>query len=163
MRKINKLILHCTATPEGREVTKEDLRRWHVQERGWQDIGYHYFIDLKGELHQCRPVERAGAHSKGHNHDSIGIAYAGGTDDEGNALDTRTEAQKKTLENLLCSLKTLHSDSIVYGHRDFSTKECPSFDAKKEYEWISNKFEKPVRKPKRKKVEKADSNQSTED
>ena len=78
MRKINKIIIHCTATPEGREVTKEDLYKWHVEQRGWSDIGYHFFIDLNGDLHECRPIEIAGAHTKGNNLDSIGIAYAGG-------------------------------------------------------------------------------------
>ena len=95
MRKIDKLIVHCTATPEGREVTKADLHKWHVEERGWRDIGYHFFIDLCGELHECRPIEQTGAHVKGHNFDSIGIAYAGGTDLEGKPKDTRNDLQKR--------------------------------------------------------------------
>jgi len=139
MRKINKIIVHCTATPEEREVTTEDLYKWHVKERGWRDIGYHFFIDICGEVHECRPVEQTGAHTKGHNWDSIGVCYAGGLDKDLKTKDTRTEEQKESLIDLLCQLKDTYG-GIVYGHRDFSTKDCPSFDAKTEYENISIRF-----------------------
>jgi N-acetylmuramoyl-L-alanine amidase len=139
MRKINKIIIHCTATPEGREVTTDDLRQWHVKERGWSDIGYHFFIDLEGCLHECRPIERTGAHCKGHNWDSIGVAYAGGMS-EGEPYDTRTEEQKDALYELLLKLKESYRDATIYGHCNFSSKECPSFDAKTEYENISNYY-----------------------
>jgi len=138
MRKIHKIIIHCTATPEGRKVTKGDLTKWHVDERGWSDIGYHFFIDLEGCLHECRPIERTGAHTKGHNFDSIGIAYAGGLDKNLKPKDTRNDQQKEALEEFLCYLKVLYPQAKIYGHRDFSTKSCPSFDAREEYEWISN-------------------------
>ena len=140
MRKINKIIIHCTATPEGREVTTKDLRKWHVEERGWSDIGYHFFIDLDGEVHECRPIERTGAHTKGHNWDSIGIAYAGGMNlDNTKSKDTRTEAQHEALVDLLCQLHDAYGGE-VYGHRDFSSKDCPSFDARTEYENISLRY-----------------------
>lgn len=140
MRKINKIIIHCTATPEGRDVTKKDLYAWHVKERGWSDIGYHFFIDLAGEIHECRPIERTGAHTKGHNWDSIGIAYAGGMNaDNTKSKDTRNELQREALVDLLCQLHDTYG-GVVYGHRDFSFKDCPSFDAKTEYENISLRF-----------------------
>lgn len=142
MRTINKIIIHCTATPEGREVTVEDLRKWHVVENGWSDIGYHFFIDLKGDIHECRPLERTGAHTRGHNYGSIGIAYAGGMSaDQGEVStpkDTRNINQKDSLDFLLADLKDLHPKAKIYGHRDFSAKACPSFDARTEYEWLSN-------------------------
>jgi N-acetylmuramoyl-L-alanine amidase len=140
MRKINKIIVHCTATQRDHNVTVKDLRKWHVNERGWSDIGYHFFIDLKGEVHECRPIEKTGAHSKGQNFDSIGVAYAGGLGSDNAWHDTRTEEQKLSLEELLCYLKVLYSKATIYGHRDFSEKMCPSFDAREEYEWISNQF-----------------------
>ena len=140
MRKINKIIVHCSATPEGREVTTNDLYQWHVVENGWSDIGYHFFIDLCGEVHECRPLERTGAHTKGHNFDSIGICYAGGMDKDMNPKDTRTQDQKESLEDLLCQLKGLYVVANIYGHNNFSDKACPSFDAVSEYQHISNSY-----------------------
>ena len=136
MRKINKIIVHCTDTPENREVPVEEIRRWHVEERGWSDIGYHYVIDLQGEIHEGRDIERTGAHCKGHNFHSIGIAYVGGKR-EGKPADTRTEAQKDGLETILQYLKILYPSAVIFGHRDFSEKQCPCFDAKTEYKFIS--------------------------
>lgn len=139
MRKINKIIVHCTATPQGREVSINDVRRWHVEERGWRDVGYHFLISLDGTVEEGRPIEQTGAHTRGNNWDSIGIAYVGGLDSDMKPLDTRTDAQKDSLIDLLCQLKDCYGGAI-YGHRDFSSKDCPSFDAKKEYENISNRF-----------------------
>ena len=139
MRKINKIIVHCTATPQGREVSINDVRRWHVEERGWRDVGYHFLISLDGTVEEGRPIEQTGAHTRGNNWDSIGIAYVGGLDSDMKPLDTRTDAQKDSLIDLLCQIKDCYG-GVVYGHRDFSSKDCPSFDAKKEYENISNRF-----------------------
>jgi len=139
-RKINKVIVHCTATPKTMDVDVEAVRNWHL-ERGWSDIGYHFLIKLDGTIHKGRPLEKIGAHTKGHNTNSIGIAYVGGmSEDMSSSEDTRTQQQKDSLEYLLCYLKILFSEAKIYGHRDFSTKACPSFDAKSEYEWISNQF-----------------------
>ena len=133
MRKINKIIIHCSATPEGRDVSPEEIKRWHVEERGWSDVGYHFIITIDGVVHSGRPLEIQGAHTKGHNSESIGICYVGGMDKEMKyAKDTRTEEQKESLVNLICELKDIY-DCKVYGHNNFSNKECPSFDAKNEY------------------------------
>jgi len=102
MRTINKIIVHCSATPEGRDVSPEEITRWHVEENGWSDVGYHFIITLDGVVHYGREVERAGAHVRGHNSDSIGICYVGGLDENFIAKDTRTEEQKEALVNLLC-------------------------------------------------------------
>ena len=137
MREINKLIVHCTATPEGRHTTVEDIRKWH-KDRGWVDIGYHIVIYLDGTVHEGRDIELQGAHCKGYNKKSIGIAYVGGVDKVNyKAKDTRTEAQKEALVDMLEYFKTLFPDAEVFGHNDFSSKACPSFNAKKEYENIS--------------------------
>jgi N-acetylmuramoyl-L-alanine amidase len=140
MRKVNKIIIHCTATPEGRDVSIDEIRRWHVKERGWRDVGYHFLIRLDGTVEEGRPIEMTGAHTKGHNWDSIGIAYAGGmSKDMTEPKDTRTDEQKESFVDLLCQLHDCYGGT-VYGHRDFSEKACPSFDAKTEYENISNRF-----------------------
>ena len=140
MRTINKIIVHCSATPEGRDVSPEEITRWHIEENGWSDIGYHFIITLDGVIHFGREIEKAGAHAKGHNSDSIGVCYVGGMDvDMKSSKDTRTEEQKEALVDLLCELKDTYGGEI-YGHRDFSSKDCPSFDAKKEYKNISNRY-----------------------
>lgn len=89
MRPLNRIILHSTATPEGRDVTVEEIRDWHLA-RGWNDIGYHFVIYRNGTIKKGRDVSEQGAHTLGHNEDSIGIVYVGGTDLSGNAKDTRT-------------------------------------------------------------------------
>ena len=125
--------MHCTDTPEGRNVSVDDIRRWHVEERGWSDIGYHIVIYLDGTVHEGRPIEIPGAHCKGQNRNSIGIAYVGGK-----GGDTRTEEQKEALVDMLEYYKTMYPEIEIFGHRDFSSKECPSFNAAKEYENITN-------------------------
>jgi len=133
MRSINYIIIHCTATPEGREHDVEDIRRWH-KAKGWSDIGYHYLIKIDGTIEPGRSVEIPGAHARGFNHDSIGIVYVGGMDSDMKApKDTRTSAQKQSFGQLLWALKEEFPNAKIIGHRDVSTKACPSFDAKSEY------------------------------
>ena len=140
MRKINKLIVHCTATPQFKDFTVDDVRGWHVKGNGWSDIGYHYLIRLDGSVELGRPVKKSGAHVAGHNKSSIGIAYVGGMDKQMDEwIDTRTNEQKDSLFNLLMDLKFEFPNAVVYGHNDFTDKKvCPCFDAKKEYSEISN-------------------------
>lgn len=136
MRKITEIIVHCSATPEGQNFTAEDIDRWHKQ-KGWQGIGYHYVIELDGSVHKGRNEEVIGAHCLGHNAYSIGVCYIGGLDKWTKApKDTRTDAQKQALIDLLKSLKEKYPNAIIYGHRDFSKKDCPCFDAKNEYKNI---------------------------
>ena len=136
MRAINKIIIHCTATPEGRAVTVADVDKWH-KGKGWNGIGYHYLIGLNGEIWKGRDESIIGAHTEGYNNNSIGIAYVGGmTKDMKSAKDTRTTAQKISLLNLIKQLKIKYPTAKIYGHRDFSSKACPSFDAKNEYKNI---------------------------
>jgi N-acetylmuramoyl-L-alanine amidase len=97
LRKINEIIIHCSATPEGRDVTVEEIRQWHL-DRGFNDIGYHYIIDLDGVVHDGRPIEKPGAHCVKHNTHSLSICYIGGTDAHGRAKDTRTLEQKNHLK-----------------------------------------------------------------
>lgn len=136
MRTIKKIIVHCSDTPEGRDVRAAEIKRWHTKERGWNDIGYHYVIDLDGTIEPGRPIEVAGAHCTGYNADSIGICYVGGCDAKMHPKDTRTEEQKASLIMLLKYLVAKYPGTKIYGHRDFSSKACPSFDAKEEYKNI---------------------------
>ena len=137
MRAIKKIIVHCADTPEGRDDRAADIKRWHTEERGSSDIGYHYVVDLDGTIEPGRPVEKAGAHCTGHNADSIGVCYIGGCDKKMQPKDTRTDAQKASLLLLLKYLVAKYPGVTIYGHRDFANKSCPSFDAKKEYEELT--------------------------
>lgn len=132
-RMINEIIIHCTATPEGRECTVDEIRRWHRQ-RGFSDIGYHYIVHLNGDLDFGRNVDISGAHCLNHNAHSIGVVYVGGVAKDGRTpKDTRTQEQKATLASLLLDLRKLYPHATIHGHRDFANKACPSFDATKEY------------------------------
>ncbi len=138
MRTIKKIIVHCSATPRNKDFSAEDIRDWHVKGNGWDDIGYHFVIRQDGTIEYGRMVDKYGAHVKSHNYDSLGICYIGGMDKEMKVWeDTRTEKQKESLIILLKMLKKAHKEAIIYGHRDFSSKMCPSFDAKEEYKEIT--------------------------
>jgi N-acetylmuramoyl-L-alanine amidase len=132
-RRINEIIVHCTATPEGRDYTVADIRQMH-KAQGWVDIGYHYIIYRDGSIHEGRNVDMVGAHCQGHNAQSIGVCYVGGVARDGKTpKDTRTQAQKDALIHLLMQLVCLYPDATIRGHRDFAAKACPSFDATREY------------------------------
>ena len=133
MRKITELIVHCSATPEGKSFSVADIDRWHRQ-RGWNGIGYHFVIYLDGSIHTGRRLSQIGAHCKGHNANSIGICYIGGCNSYGKSpKDTRTAAQKTALSTLLKELKKQFPNASIHGHMDFAPKACPSFDATAEY------------------------------
>ena len=132
-RKITEIIVHCSATPEGKDFTVADITRWHKQ-RGFRTIGYHYVIYRDGSVHTGRPEGEIGAHCVGHNAVSIGICYIGGLATDGKtAKDTRTKEQREALLMLLRHLRKKYPGAKIYGHRDFAAKACPSFDARKEY------------------------------
>tara|TARA_Y100000748_G_scaffold224991_1_gene189458 strand:- start:71 stop:496 length:426 start_codon:yes stop_codon:yes gene_type:complete len=131
-RAIDKIIIHCSATPEGRDVKTSEIKRWHTEDNGWRDIGYHFVIELDGSIHKGRPVGTSGAHTIGENH-NIGICYIGGVDQVMKPKDTRTDAQRIALEDLIEDIKEEYPNIMVYGHRDFADKDCPSFNAKAEY------------------------------
>lgn len=130
MRKINKIIIHCSATPEAREHNAEDIRGWH-KKQGFSDIGYHYIIKLDGSIEQGRPESISGAHCVGHNNDSIGVCYIGGCDKAMKPKDTRTVKQTEALRKLIQELRLKYPAAKVYGHNDFDKgKACPSFNIK---------------------------------
>lgn len=145
-RRIDLILVHCTATPEGKDYTVDQIREWHTLPKpkgyGWSDIGYHYVVYRDGSVHLGRDVDIAGAHCEGYNSNSIGIVYVGGLENiPGKPLaelpdkDTRTDAQKLSLLDLLVKLRRLYPTAVIAGHRNYDRKgkRCPSFDAKTEY------------------------------
>lgn len=131
-RAINLIVVHSTATQEGKDYSVDWLRQLH-KSKGYADIGYHYVVYRDGTLHLGRNIDKQGAHAKGHNYGSIGIVYIGGVDAQGKAKDTRTEAQKATLVALLKQLRKFYPKAEIVGHRNLNKTACPSFDAKTEY------------------------------
>lgn len=137
MRKINKIIVHCSAG--NINSTAADIVYFHTGPKskgcnGWSTPGYHYFIEKDGSVIQLVPVDKPSNGVIGHNADSINICYAGGVDQTSfkTPMDTRTPQQKAALIELITKLKAIYR-CPVYGHRDFARKACPSFDAKSEY------------------------------
>ena len=143
MRNIDSIIVHCSATKVGQDFTAADIDRWH-RERGFNGIGYHYVIRLDGKLEKGRDVSLTGAHCKGWNERSIGICYIGGLDENGRPADTRTNAQKRVLYQIIMDLQREYNILQVLGHRDTSpdlngdgviepyeyVKACPCFDVR---------------------------------
>ena len=141
MRKITEIILHCSATPEGRDFRASDIDRWHRQ-KVWKCIGYNYVIDLDGKVEGGRSLEMSGAHTIGHNDKSIGICYIGGIDGKNNPKDTRTIPQKESMFALVRQLMLTYKLTLkdVHCHNEFANKACPSFKIeqfREEYEeWL---------------------------
>ena len=139
MRSINKIIVHCSATREGEDISAAVIDRWH-RDRGWSGIGYHYVVSLNGNIEYGRPIDKQGAHVKDHNKGSIGSCYIGGVESERGsngkwiAKDTRTLEQKESLLHVLKTLMAMFPLATIYSHNEFANKACPSFDATKEYE-----------------------------
>ena len=132
MRAINEIIIHCTATKAGRELTIDELRAWHKQ-KGFKDVGYHYVVMPDGEIKNGRPITMCGAHYKGHNANSIGLAYVGGLDANGKPADTRTQQQRDALKVAVQVLRDVFGDVPVHGHNEYANKACPCFDVHKEF------------------------------
>lgn len=134
MRQINEIIIHCTANRPDSKITIQDIRRDHLR-RGFSDIGYHYVVFYDGRVEQGRPLNRPGAHCRGHNAHSIGIAYVGGIKQDGVPSDTRSDAQKKAIQDLCRTLlKQYPSIALITGHNLYNrAKACPCFDAVVEY------------------------------
>lgn len=146
MRKINLIVIHCSATREDREFTEYDLETTH-RRRGFNGAGYHFYVRKNGKIITTRPLEKIGAHARGYNRNSIGICYEGGLNARGQPKDTRTEYQRHSLKVLVRTLLLDYPGSQVCGHRDLSPdlngngeiepeewiKDCPCFDAGREY------------------------------
>lgn len=131
-RMVREIIVHCSATKEYSDYNVSDIDRWH-RNKGWDGCGYHFVINLRGEIQKGRDLTLVGAHCQGRNTGSIGVCYIGGLDAKGKPKDTRNKAQKDALVFLLAELKRKFPRITIHSHRDFTRKECPCFDATKEY------------------------------
>ena len=141
MRKIDMIVIHCSATRADVPLLPRQLDEMHRQ-RGFDGCGYHYYVRRDGEICTMRPVDRPGAHAKGYNQHSIGVCYEGELDEQGRPADTRTELQKRSLRVLVRVLAMDFQTRRIVGHRDLSpdldgdgviepkewTKVCPCFD-----------------------------------
>jgi len=133
MREINRIIIHCAATPNGVDFTAADIDGWH-RERGWRCIGYHHVIRPNGNVEPGRPIEEVGAHVRGYNKDSIGICMIG--------TDRFKHYQWMSLKQSLLSLSSRFPDATVHGHNEFdSHKTCPGFDVQA---WIATGMRTPA-------------------
>jgi len=135
MRKIDKIIIHCTATYEGREVSIETIDKWH-KARGWKGVGYHFLIGLDGTVSYGRDVATIGAHTRGQNGSSLGIAYVGGVDAQKEPKDTMTEKQELSMLELIRGLRIVFGDLALHGHNEYANKACPSFDVQEKYKFL---------------------------
>lgn len=152
MRAINGIIIHCTATrpnwwagePTADKV--REVRQWHVRDNGWRDIGYHYLIDRDGTLARGRAVSVTGAHARGHNKGTIGIALFGGHGSAASDLfqDNFTAEQDKALRTLIERLRNEHGPLWLKGHNEVSSKACPGFMVRP---WFDGKAPAPQLPP----------------
>lgn len=133
MRKINYIVVHCTATQP--TATIEAIKNYWKKTLKWKQVGYHYIIKADGEIVQLLDLATPSNGVANWNSQIINVCYIGGIDKVGLPKDTRTEAQKKSLVELITKLKKMFPTAVIQGHRDFPkvAKACPSFDAKREY------------------------------
>lgn len=126
MRKVNLVVVHCSDSDNPKHDNIETIRAWHMGERGWSDVGYHYFIQSSGNVQRGRSEGISGAHVAGHNARSIGICLHG--------RDRFTDAQFRALKELvagICRRYGLDIKTQVKGHRDLQpAKTCPNFEIK---------------------------------
>ena len=139
-RKINLIVIHCSATRSNQRFTVEMLKACHNARFNGKGIGYHYFIEKDGKVFQTRDENEIGMHARHYNAHSIGICYEGGLDEKGRPADTRTPAQKLTLQTLLTSLKFDYPDAEIVGHCELEGvhKACPCFDVRVYRDYFKN-------------------------
>lgn len=147
-KKLQYLVIHCTATPEGREVSSAEIRRWHTDPppagRGWKQVGYTDMIHLDGTVERLVDNNEDAQVDNweitngvtGYNSISRHIVYVGGVEKNNvkKAKDTRTEAQKKALEKYVKDFHKRFPEVKIVGHNELAAKACPSFDVQ---EWLT--------------------------
>ena len=140
-QSVRFIIIHCSATRETRDYTPEQLKHDHLQ-RGFIDVGYHYYIRKDGTTTQHRRLNEVGAHCRPFNRCSIGICYEGGLDAKGKPKDTRTLKQRASLIGLLLDLHRQFPKAVIRGHNEMpgaSPRECPCYRPSTEYAYMIKK------------------------
>ena len=139
-RKINLIVIHCSANRSNQRFTVEMLKACHNARFNGKGIGYHYFIEKDGQVFQTRDENEIGMHARHYNAHSIGICYEGGLDEKGRPADTRTPAQRAALIALLRSLKIDYPDAEILGHCELEGvhKACPSFSCSEYRDYFEN-------------------------
>jgi N-acetylmuramoyl-L-alanine amidase len=138
MRRITKIIIHCSASKAAQDLGAAEIRRVHLTENGWTDIGYHKVIRRDGSLESGRPLEEPGAHCKNQNNTSIGICLVGGLDQAGKPENNFTPAQWATLTRLVSDLAAAFPAATIHGHNEFAAKACPCFNVRAWWEKVKN-------------------------
>ena len=139
MAKIDKLIIHCSDTPNGRPNTAEDILLWHTGSkadghRGWKHAGYHKVIEIGGQVKDLVPLDddafiepwEIANGARGHNQSSIHICLIG--------KDAFTRAQWDALHKLIAEIGFIHPDITLHGHNEFADKDCPGFEV---FQWMT--------------------------
>tara|TARA_Y100000782_G_scaffold111876_1_gene140913 strand:- start:8126 stop:8575 length:450 start_codon:yes stop_codon:yes gene_type:complete len=137
--KKTMLIIHCSATKEHEDFTRDDIDRMH-KNRGWKAIGYHWVIELDGKIvngrdldHDGEVMDETGAHALGYNHKTYGVCYIGGLDRNGKPKDTRTQEQLVALQRFCSDMIKNHGITEIIGHNEVANKACPCFDVQ---DWL---------------------------
>ena len=147
LEKVNFIVVHCSATPPGMDIGAAEIDAMH-KARGWSGIGYHMVIRRNGAVEPGRPLTEIGAHTKGHNYESVGVCMVGGVDGTGHPDNNFTAEQFASLAMQVKSLQSLFPGAQVLGHRDLSPdidrdgvverhewlKDCPCFDVR---QWMA--------------------------
>ena len=122
------IVIHCSATKPRMDIGLTEIRKWHVQDNGWRDVGYHYIIRRNGEVELGRSIRDTGAHAAGYNHKSVSVCMVGGMAEDNSAENNFTAQQWTALLDLVKQIKVDYPEANVIGHNEISEKECPSFD-----------------------------------
>ena len=125
------LVVHCSATKPSMDIGLREIKRWHVDDNGWRDVGYHYIIRRNGEVELGRSNRDTGAHAAGYNHKSISLCMVGGMAEDNSAENNFTAQQWTALLDLVKQIKVDYPEANVIGHNEISEKKCPSFDVQK--------------------------------
>ena len=143
MRPINEIVIHCSATRRNwmqgatADAKVAEIKRWHTQDNGWSDIGYHYVIDRDGRVIGGRPVAKSGAHTRGRNANTIGLCLIGGHgSSETDRFDEHfTSMQDRALRKLIRSMQSEYGRLGITGHNQYAAKACPGFTVS---EWLAS-------------------------